>query len=222
MNSIRTSTCVALSTDNKYRISNPTFLHSIIAIDSLALPDKQGNEGDHRKSETPVWLGRPAVGAYIIIYGVIALIVTVILSTIQYFLSTSSSAGRSIFPSAVHFGGTTIPYPAEIVTGVIIALIFVGKVTRLAILWATNRHQLMSDGLYASRGIITLENSFLAPMAFSDARLIRTLGLRIAGRGLIIVDANDCRHFYLQYVKNPLEVQGIIRRTLAHPTVRTE
>jgi hypothetical protein len=185
------------------------------------LSDRKENE-EQRKRGTPVWVGRPAVGAYIIIYGVVALVIIVILITIEYLLLKSSSAGRSIFPSATHYGSMTIPYPAEIVTTVVIALILTAKVIQLAILWATNRYELLPDGLYVNRGIVTLENSFLAPMAFSDARLIRTLGLRIAGRGLIIIDANDGRHFYLQYVKNPIEVQGLIRGTLAHPTVRTE
>jgi hypothetical protein len=185
------------------------------------LSDSRENNEGQRKSEPPVWKGRPAVGAYIIIYGVIALVIALILITAEYFMSTSFGVGHSIFPYAALFGGVTIPYPVEVVTAVIIALIFAAEVIGLAIVWATNRYELVPDGLYVNRGIVNLENSFLAPMAFSDARLIRTLGLRIAGRGLIIVDANDGRHFYLRYVKSPLDVQELIRRTLAHPTVRT-
>lgn len=170
----------------------------------------------------PVWHGKPAVGSYIIVYGVFALIAITILVTLEYELSLSSGITGSIFPASVRLGGAVVPYPVEIATTVIIAIIFVVKVIQLAILWATNKYNLLSDGLYVSRGIVNLENSFLSPFAFSDARLIRTWSMRLLKRGLIIVDANDGRHFYLKYIKDPLQVQTLIRRTMAHPSVRTE
>lgn len=171
-------------------------------------------EDDRPKQSNAVWSGKPAVGSYIIIYGVVAMIIILVLVTAEYL--------SGLFPNSFTTGRVVVPYPVEIITTIIIALIFMAKVVQLAILWATNRYDLMPDGLYVNHGLINLENQFLAPMAFSDARLIRTLALRIVHRGLIIIDANDGRHFYLRYIKNPLEVQSLIRRTLAHPTVRTE
>jgi hypothetical protein len=176
----------------------------------------QGDNKPLARQSHAIWSGKPAVGSYIIIYGVLAMIIILVLVTAEYL--------SGLFPNSATTGkaGVVVPYPIEIGTTIIIALIFLAKLVQLAILWATNRYELMPDGLYVNHGIINLENQFLSPIAFSDARLIRTLALRIVHRGLIIIDANDGRHFYLRYIKNPLEVQSLIRRTLAHPTVKTE
>jgi len=59
-------------------------------------------------------------------------------------------------------------------------------------------------------------------MAFSDARLVQDLSMRMVKRGLIVVEANDGRKFSLMLVEKPQVVQELIRRTLAHPVVRVE
>ncbi|MHB1909042.1 MAG: hypothetical protein ACYCQJ_09265 [Nitrososphaerales archaeon] len=164
--------------------------------------------------DDPLWRGRPSVGSYILIYGIITLIVILALVTIEY----SLSASYRVFPNNI--GG--ILYPLELATATILVILFAIKAIQLAVIWATNRYELMSDGLYVNQGIVNLESSFLSAMAFSDARLIRTWSLRMVKRGLIIVEANDGRRFFLNYVKDPLQVQSLIRSTLAHPTVRTE
>jgi hypothetical protein len=174
------------------------------------------------KAEAPVWHGRPSVGAYVIVYGLFAIASIVILVTLEYAASITSPIARGLFPPSTRVGGGLIPYPIEIATTLIIVLLFTYKVVQLTIVWITNKYDLLPDGLYINRGIINLENTFVAPMAFSDARLVRTWLLRLAGRGLIIVEANDGRRFYLRYIENPLEVQSLIRKTLSHPTVRTE
>ena len=163
--------------------------------------------------DDPLWRGRPSVGSYILIYGIISLIVILALVTIEYSISS-----YGVFPNNI--GG--IQYPVELATAIIVIIFFAIKAIQLAIIWATSRYELMSDGLYVNQGVVNLESSFLSAMAFSDARLIRTWSLRIAKRGLIIVEANDGRRFFLNYVKDPMQVQSLIRSTLAHPTVRTE
>jgi hypothetical protein len=177
---------------------------------------------DDQKSGGPIWHGKPAIGSYVIIYGLIAIVVILILVTLEYVLSTSSPIARSLMPPQARFGSTIVPYPVEILTTLAIVVVFLYKLIRLTIIWATNTYDLLPDGLYINHGLINLENTLVAPIAFSDARLIRTWILRLAARGLIIVEANDGRRFYLQYVKNPIQVQSLIRKTLARPTFRTE
>ncbi len=178
-------------------------------------------EEENKMTTRPVWHGKPSVGSYVIIYGLLALIAIVILVTLEYYAGLSSGA-KPIFPSSITISGIILPYPVELFTAIIIAVIFVIKLVQLAFIWATNTYDLLPDGLYVNQGLINLQNTLLSPMAFSDARLIRTWPMRLAGRGLIIVEANDGRRFYLRYIRNPLSVQAMIRSTLARPTVRTE
>ena len=110
----------------------------------------------------------------------------------------------------------------EIATTALVLLVYLGEVIHLALLRARHKYELYEDGLYVDSGIVNLQNTFIAPVAFSDARLFMPLSLRLVGRGKIIVDANDERHFTLLLIKNPVEVQNLIRRTLAHPVVRVE
>ena len=63
---------------------------------------------------------------------------------------------------------------------------------------------------------------FISAMAFSDAKLIRTLGMRIVGRSMIIVEANDGRKFEMRMLEDGANVQTLIRNNLSHPTVRLE
>jgi hypothetical protein len=175
---------------------------------------------DQNKLDAAIWHGKPSIGSYIIIYGLFTIVLILILVTIEYVLSTSSSA-RNFLPASARFGEIVMPDPVEIITTIIILLFFVYKLIELVIVWATNSYDLLPDGMYFNHGIINLENTFVSPIAFSDARLIRTLPLRLAARGLIIVEANDGRHLYLRYIKDPVEVQTLIRKTLAHPTVKT-
>ncbi len=172
-------------------------------------------------NSVPVWKGKPSVGPYIIFRGILALIAFGIIGILEYYYSTTGSLGRTIFPSSVKLIGITLPYPVELATAIIILIIFIASSLRLVSLWATNRYELFTDGLYVNMGILNLENSYLSPMAFSDARLFRSWEMRLIHRGQIIVEANDERKFYLHIIKNPVQVQYLIRETLGHPTVRT-
>ena len=87
----------------------------------------------------------------------------------------------------------------------LILLVYLGEVIHLAVLRARHKYELYEDGLYVDSGIVNLQNTYIAPVAFSDARLIMPLSLRVLGRGKIIVDANDERHFTLLLIKNPVE-----------------
>ncbi len=70
--------------------------------------------------------------------------------------------------------------------------------------------------------MVSLEDDFVSAVAFSDARLIRTLEMRIVGRAKIIIEANDERRFEMDMIKDALRVQSLIRRTLSHPTVKID
>lgn len=59
-------------------------------------------------------------------------------------------------------------------------------------------------------------------MAFSDARLIRTLEMRVVGRSTIVIEANDERRFEMRMIKDALRVQTLIRGISSHPTIRID
>ncbi len=167
-----------------------------------------------------VWEGRPSVSIYYAIYGVFCLVVIIVLGLLEYTIGTMF--GAYLFPRVTTISRFIIPYPVELFTAIIILLVFIVNAVKLAILRLSNKYELYEDGLYLDLGIVNLQNTYLSPMAFSDARLVRTLTLRLAGRGDIIVDANDGRHFQLKLIEKPQQVQTIIRRTLGHPIVRLE
>lgn len=169
-----------------------------------------------------VWAGRPSVSVFYVLYGIVAVIAIAVLVILEYLLGTSTNYGATLFPASLTLGGVTIPYPVELLTALLILAIYIGQVIRLALLRARNKYELYEDGLYIDSGIVNLQNTFLSPMAFSDARLYRNLSMRMVNRGLIMVDANDGRKFNLLLVENPVVVQDLIRRTLAHPVVRVE
>ena len=160
------------------------------------------------------------MSAYVAIYGIICLVVAVVLITLEYYLGGISGIGSTIFPSSLVLGTVNLPYPVEVLSTVIILVIFFAEAAKLAFFRARSKYALYDDGLYVDTGIVNLENTFLSPLAFSDARLIRTWSMRIVNRGLIIVDANDGRHFHLRLVKDPIKVQALIRDTLSHPRVK--
>ncbi|MHB1868558.1 MAG: hypothetical protein ACYCPP_06385 [Nitrososphaerales archaeon] len=165
-----------------------------------------------------VWSGRPSVSVYYSIYGAISVIAIAILVITETWLGNYTKIGRAIFPASIG----NIPYPAELATAAIFSLAYLAEAARLALLRKRNKYELYADGLYIDKGIVNLENVYLSPMAFSDARLLRPLALRVAKRGNIIVDTNDQRHFRLQLIGNPAVVQDLIRKTLGHPTVRLD
>jgi hypothetical protein len=169
-----------------------------------------------------VWLGRPSVSVLYLLYGIIALVIIVVLVGAELWLGGRLAVGRLLFPRSVAFGGRVVPYPVEVATVTIVIVAYLIKVLQLAILRASHKYVLREDGLYVDKGIFNLQNTFIAPMAFSDARLYLPVTLRILHRGNIIVDSNDNRHFELFLIKNPIEVQNLIRRTLGHPVVRVE
>lgn len=171
---------------------------------------------------TIVWSGRPSVGGYALIYAMIALVLIAVLSIVELYLGKASTLGSKIFPSSLTIMGVVVYYPVEIVTTILILIILTAELISLAFLRAQSKYELREEGLYLDLGIINLESTYISPVAFSDARLIRTWPMRLVGRGMIIVDANDERQFKLQLIKNPLDVQSLIRRTLGRPRFRSE
>jgi hypothetical protein len=188
------------------------------------------NNNSSNKSKQPliggkskqVWFGRPSVSVFYLLYGIVALVIVGILVGLELWAGSRFAAGRALLPKYVSFGGTTIEYPVELVTVLIVVAAYLIKVIQLAILRASHKYILREDGLYVDKGIFNLQNTFIAPMAFSDARLNLPIGLRLVRRGNIIVDANDNRHFQLLLIKDAVVVQDLIRRTLGHPVVRIE
>jgi hypothetical protein len=168
-----------------------------------------------------VWKGRPSIGPYLALNGVLALVLIVVLVGLELLF-----AGRLLGPSAatasLSIGAFTIPYALEAITVGLIVFGYVVSVLGLVILRARNSYELRTDGLYIKTGIANLEDIFVSPIAFSDARLIRTISMRLLGRSEIIVEANDKRRFEMKMIKDGPVVQSLIRSNLAHPTVRLE
>lgn len=182
-----------------------------------AVDDKvaEGKEG----GGSIIWKGRPSIGPYVTLFGVLALGMAVVLIEIEFLIANN---GLPVLKSAVTLNGFKIPNVLEVGTAAVVILWYVAKLLGLVILRAGNRYELRSDGLYVNKGIANLENAFVSPMAFSDARLIRTIEMRLLSRCLIVVDTNDRRHFELKLVRDGLRVQGLISSTLAHPAVRLD
>jgi hypothetical protein len=169
-----------------------------------------------------VWIGRPSVSVFYVLYGLVSLVIALVLVGLELWFASNTTSGSQLFPGNVVMGGLLIPYPVELATAIIIFLVYLGEAAHLALLRASNKYVLREDGLYVDSGIFHLQNTFLAPMAFSDAKLDLPVSLRMLHRGNIIVDANDNRHFKLLLLRDPVTVQSLIRRTLGHPIVRVE
>ncbi|MDA4123619.1 MAG: hypothetical protein OK456_10615 [Thaumarchaeota archaeon] len=169
-----------------------------------------------------VWEGRPAIGVYVAIYAVIAVVAAGILIGLELYTARSVSAISNIFYHSLVVGPLTIPDAIEFITGLVVLIIFLAKLVGLVLLRASNSYQLRTDGLYVNKGIANLSNTFISAMAFSDAKLTRTIGMRMLGRGRIVVEANDGRRFELKLLKDSANVQALIRSNLSHPTVRIE
>ena len=168
-----------------------------------------------------IWSGRPSVSTFYEIYGALAAVLMVILVPAEFWLGDHTKIGGTIFPATIQFV-TVVEYPVEIATVLIISAAYMVKVIRLAILKMRNRYQLYGDGLYIDTGLVNLQNAYITPMGFSDARLVRTWSLRLGSRGNLLVDTNDQRHFELKLLEKPALVQALIRKTLGHPTVRVD
>jgi hypothetical protein len=170
----------------------------------------------------PVWKGRPSIGSHVALYGILALLAIVILDGLEVWTSSHVAFLSGIFSAPIRTGSIDIPYGAEVATAAVVLVVYLAKVLGLVIFRERNSYELLSDGLYINKGIANLQNTFVSAMAFSDAKLIRTLGMRIMGRSLIVVEANDGRRFEIKMIKNGANVQALIRANLSHPTVRVE
>jgi hypothetical protein len=169
-----------------------------------------------------VWSGRPAIGVYAMLYGALSLVAIGILVGLELYTARSFSAISGAFYGSLKLGPLDIPDAIEVITALIVAVLFLVKVVHLLIFRARNSYELRTDGLYVNTGIANLQNTFISAMAFSDAKLTRTLGMRILGLGRIEVEANDGRRFQLKMIKDSTNVQSLIRSNLSHPTVRVE
>jgi hypothetical protein len=177
--------------------------------------------GQTSEVETVVWKGRPGVGPFVILYGILAVVLIAVTVAAEVLLARSLP-GASVLTATITIGAVTIPYGVEVLTVIIFLIGYLAELVGLEILRARNKYELRTDGLYINTGIANLENVFISPMAFSDARLIRTIGMRMVGRSTIIVEANDKRRFEMRFIKDGQAVQNLIRRVLSHPTVRIE
>jgi preprotein translocase subunit SecG len=169
-----------------------------------------------------VWSGKPSISVYLLLYGVAAVVAAAILVLLEVWTGDNVSVMSSLIFSSAKVGSLTIPDVLEVATVLVILVLYLVKVLRLSLYKAGHSYELHTDGLYVNRGIANLQNTFISAMAFSDARLIRSLGMRIVRRSTIIVEANDGRKFEMRMLKDGVNVQTMIRNNLAHPTVRVE
>ena len=176
-------------------------------------------EIDAMEQRKLVWSGRPAVSVYFGIYGLVSIVLIAIFIPTELWLGDYSKLGNIVFPTRIQ-GTVSVRYPVELATAGLISAAYIVEVIRLTILRMRNYYALYEDGLYLDTGVVNLQNVYVSPMGFSDARLIRMWSLRIAKRGNLVVDTNDQRHFELKLLEQPAVVQALIRRTLGRPTVR--
>jgi hypothetical protein len=156
------------------------------------------------------------------LYGIIALVAAAVLILLEFSVASNVSGLSGIFLASINLGPVAIPYVVEVGTALIILIVYLSKAVGLVLFRAGNSYELRTDGLYVNSGIANLQNTFISAMAFSDARLVRTVGMRVVGRSLIVVEANDGRRFEMRMIKDGLNVQSLIRSNLSHPRVRVE
>lgn len=169
-----------------------------------------------------IWRGRPAIVVYVMLYAIVAAIAAAIFVGLEVYTADKITTVTSFFYASLKVGPVTIPDALEVVTVLIAFLAYLGKVLGLVLYRAGRSYELRTDGLYINRGIANLQNTFISAMAFSDARLVRTLGMRIVGLSKIMIEANDGRRFEMDMVVDGARVQSLIRSTLSHPTVRVD
>jgi hypothetical protein len=175
-----------------------------------------------KTQRTPVWKGRPSISSYVALYGILAAALIAILVGLELWTASRIPAISPVMTGSLRFGSVLVPYALEVSTAAVILVVYLAKVVGLVLFRARNSYELFSDGLYFNKGIANLQNTFISAMAFSDAKLIRTIGMRLVGRSQIIVEANDGRRFVLSMIANGASVEELIRANLSHPTVRVE
>ncbi len=178
--------------------------------------------GPQSSTGNVVWTGRPSISVYLVLYGVVAAIVAAILVGVEVWVGDTFKGLSGLLFHSLKLGSFGIPDIIEIITVVVIVVIYLVKAVGLALYQVGHSYELRTDGIYVNRGIANLSNTFISALAFSDARLVRTLGMRILGRSLIIIEANDGRKFELRMLKDGANVQNLIRSNLSHPTVRID
>lgn len=169
-----------------------------------------------------VWSGGPAIGVYLALYGVLAIIVGAVLVGLEVWVGDTIKGLSGLVFASLKLGSFSVPDALEVVTILVIVVAYAAKALGLVIYRAGHSYELHTDGLYINKGIANLQNTFISAMAFSDAKLIRTLGMRIVGRSLIVIEANDGRKFEMRMLKDGANVQSLVRSNLSHPTVRVE
>ena len=169
-----------------------------------------------------VWKGRPSIGVFVGLYGALTLLVIGLIAVFGIWGSYNLPSIAPFLRASLRVGSASVPYVVEIGVATIVFILFLIKVIRLSIFKASHSYELRVDGLRLGKGLVNLEDDYISAVAFSDARLIRTLEMRIVGRGLIIIEANDERRFEMRMIKDAVNVQALIRRTLSHPTVKID
>jgi hypothetical protein len=175
-----------------------------------------------KATERAVWRGRPSIGVYLMLYGILAFVAAAVLILLEFSVASLVNGLSGIFSASINLGPVAIPYVVEVGTALIILIVYLSKAIGLVLFRAGHSYELRTDGLYVNSGIANLQNTFISAMAFSDARLVRTLGMRVVGRSLIVVEANDGRRFEMRMIKDGPNVQSLIRSNLSHPMVRVE
>ena len=120
---------------------------------------------DNTRERKPVWSASPSVSSFYGIYGLVAIIATVLSISFEAWLGVHTTIGAFVFPSTLKIG-VEIPYPVEIFTVALIFLIYLAEAIKLAFLRIRNKYELYDDGLYLDTGIVNLRNVYVSPNGF--------------------------------------------------------
>jgi len=99
-----------------------------------------------------VWVGRPSIGSYVALYGILAILVIGVLDGLEIWTASHVTAISSIFTGSFRVGPITIPYGLEVATATVVLVVYLAKVLGLVIFRARNSYELRSDGLYVNKG----------------------------------------------------------------------
>jgi uncharacterized membrane protein YdbT with pleckstrin-like domain len=105
-------------------------------------------------------------------------------------------------------------------TYLLIALFWLVRALRLALVKWSNHYALRGSSLEVRRGILGKKIFTLSAAGFSDLEVTKSLSGRILNMGSIVMETNSDRDLRLVRIRDPIKVSSMIRQVMTVPMVR--
>lgn len=159
-------------------------------------------------ARSTIWVGKPWILPSAVVRSILVLIVAVAASWLEIIFSWAYTADPFL------------NLPILLWTGLVFLVVWVGSLTHLLLLRASNTYILRNDSLEVRYGIISSKAFVLSPSGFSDLEVIRSVSGRILGIGDMIIRTQGERDVTMVRIHHPLEVSNKIREVMARPIFR--